>query len=480
MTLKSTQIPSILKTLTLVPLLFLSLSARAESTEPQELSPIQDALKNLNEIGAKAQERLKAFQRFVNQNEKKLTPQLIEWLASTFQLSGQLAENLANDPLLKFAINPQTNLPELVRRDLTKEETDLLEEIQAKEEVIRKKFRKIISHVHLPNLLGEKSLYLLSDNTQGQIKQKRKPNPCTDRYQFQVLLTLNDDKSTAVQELLWIHYRPDLDPKKQPIQLFDNSGRRVSDPQKATKIVTTKKGVTAWPTMEAVDPNSCSGANRNPSAMNKSDSVEKNNSGPQKRNIAAYDEGEKDGDLKSVQGISGGALWAHDCEDFIDSDGEYGKVGKALLANMDSKMMQFLYDGSNVGDIKALCPKYQDFNEDRKKNFWVWMAASIAMAESSCNPEIKAKGINGTAAGLFQLHLGKTQNYCGGICGSINALDGPKNAVCGMNMLDWYTVSEKNSSNLVYWKGNYWQVLHPPQPGQRKVAKLLASFEACQ
>ena len=102
------------------------------------------------------------------------------------------------------------------------------------------------------------------------------------------------------------------------------------------------------------------------------------------------------------------------------------------------------------------------------------------MVESNCNPEIIAHGVHGRiAAGLWQLHLGHTAQYCDGVCGRINAKDGSENAQCGIKMLSWYTGADQyNSKQLVYWEGNYWESLHA-NGTLHKTERLVRQFHDC-
>ncbi len=399
-------------------------------------------------------------------------------------------------------------------RDLEKEELALVQKIEEKEKAQLAKLHNVLNHVHIANLPADKAIFLLKEKTTGEIVSIRMPNNCTDRYQINAsLLVGHNTDGTPIIESLWVHYRPELEGDRQPILLLDENQHPVNDPALAKSIMTIRAGVTAWPEMDEIKPNECGSGlngsiqkdkpNRLPSqasddpwatnVVKKDPPPDNRRSGlntaatSSKRSAAGASQ-EKISVVPQVkghssQGITGGRMWAHDCEDFIHPDGSYGPYGRAIILHINAQNDSHLFNDP-PGDINRICPKYKTFNDDQKQNFWVWFAAAIAMEESSCNPEIKVKGTYGIATGLWQLDQGKTKNYCGGVCGSINALDGAKNVRCGLDMLNYYVGESINKGELVYWHNkfgqNYWQTMHPPQPGQRKTQQLVNTFQACK
>jgi hypothetical protein len=277
-----------------------------------------------------------------------------------------------------------------------------------------------------------------------------------DRAQLHVAFDLGNGQT----EEAWVHYRPDLSEHRQTLTLFDQNGRSTQDVTQAKSLVTLKAGVTAWQSMEHVT-GETTAMLRQLTAPAKT-----------KRAVASALP-------TSAQALVPGTRWSADCEEFIDADGNFGAWGRAILGEINSTTAPKLLS-KGAGDITRICPKYQQLNDTQRQNFWVWFAASVAMEESSCNPEISGQGPNATVAGLWQLDASGTEKYCDGVCGSINVYRGSENVVCGLKMLNWYTFTWlKNKSNRIYWNENYWETLHPDAPIQRRTNSLVQEYNDC-
>ncbi|MDR3606927.1 MAG: hypothetical protein P4M08_06045 [Oligoflexia bacterium] len=296
----------------------------------------------------------------------------------------------------------------------------------------------------------------LNNGVSGQIIGYAMGNS-RDRIQVHIRFDSGDGKT----EDAWIHYRPDLSDRRQSLLIYDQDGRTTLDITRGKTFTTIKAGVSAWETMEHVQ-GEIQAFNAEAKPKGKSDT---------ERKTASI--------LTSTQPLVPGALWSTDCEDFIDSDGNYGKWGEALYNTLGQNGTEEIL-ASKIGDMSVICPKYYDFDDVGRKNFWIWLAASVAMEESSCNPEIHTSGPNGTAAGLWQLDLGNRNPVQHERCGSISAYDGTVNIKCGLSMLNWYTeIDARNSRKIIYWHGNYWQTLHPGNPSQTRTNRLIRMYHAC-
>lgn len=187
--------------------------------------------------------------------------------------------------------------------------------------------------------------------------------------------------------------------------------------------------------------------------------------------------------------IISGSVWSPLCKNFINENGEYGPWGKSIVNSLidengiiNKNALWLIGSNSNsvfdtANGIK-LNNKFRSYSVNQKLDFIVYYAASVAMLESSCNPKIKARGPNGTAGGLWQLHEGKTQNYAKGVCGKFDVYKPELNVVCGLKMLDYYTAIEKNINHEFFWKGNYWETMHIHRPGGKKTFKLIKKYES--
>jgi hypothetical protein len=113
-------------------------------------------------------------------------------------------------------------------------------------------------------------------------------------------------------------------------------------------------------------------------------------------------------------------------------------------------------------DIRRACPQWNLLSEDDRKDFYVALVTSMALAESSCNNKIKVQAVNGTAHGLWQ---------------STKKLSPQKGALWVINQIE----SQINQSGLLFWsnsKLNYWAVLNP-NIHAFKVKRLLKKIPAC-
>ncbi len=271
------------------------------------------------------------------------------------------------------------------------------------------------------------------------------------------------DSGGATPEDAWVHYRPYLSDRRQAIQLYDASNRATSDVSQAKTFMTLKAGVSAWVTMEHVQGELQTFNQENPPMKNTLE-----------RKTASA--------MTSTQALIPGASWAVDCEDFIDSDGNYGNYGETLyniLGGADT------YDivNSKVGDMSTICPGYSNFDDAGKKNFWIWFAAAVSMAESSCNPEeINRQAMNATAVGLWQLDGSLKNAVQRERCGDrLNLYSGVQNISCAVKMFNFYTeIWNTNTRKLAYFSKNYWETLHVGSRSHAIVVRLMRQYRACR
>lgn len=113
-------------------------------------------------------------------------------------------------------------------------------------------------------------------------------------------------------------------------------------------------------------------------------------------------------------------------------------------------------------DVIHSCPNWNKLSVDQKKDFYVALVTAMALAESSCNNNIKARGTNSTAYGLWQGTKRRTPT---------------QGAEWVMNQIE----SQINQSGKLFWsdsKLNYWAVLNPNIHAY-KVQNLLKKIPTC-
>ncbi len=416
----------------------------------------------------------------MHREAKESFERVLEYDWRNFRLASEkrkeLGKHLAQEIKLeehKISESAHQHWADIKEADL--EKLEQLAEIERAEWNKLKTYGRMLARFHLAKRPFDFPVSLLAKGTEGRVipqsfhlvSHGANPEGFTQdvRYMIQVQIDLIGDSSYT--EDLWLQYRPNLSRERQNIMLMDAAGNELQIFDRAGqllpgkpasliyKIKVLRNGLNAW------------GGNGQEFSSYRPLT--------QDRMPAAVTL------PRSAQGIVPGPKWSTDCEDFIDANGNYGPWGLYIYNHNTSNVDNVLFDGPPTDVPNLVCPKYSSFNEDTKRNFWVWFAAAIAMEESSCNPHIHTQGTYGTAAGLWQLDLGKTNIYCGGVCGrkSIDVYDGARNVSCGLDMLNWYSSQPVNSSHNVFWKGNYWQTMHLGQPGQKKAAALIRSFGPC-
>lgn len=105
------------------------------------------------------------------------------------------------------------------------------------------------------------------------------------------------------------------------------------------------------------------------------------------------------------------------CSNFINKKG-LGSYGRRMVQAMQAVSKSCFYEHI---DVKSLCPNYHQLSTAKKNAFWALVFASIAQTESTCRlTHTKARGIYGTADGLFQLEYsyrlraqsGRSRRWC--------------------------------------------------------------------
>lgn len=161
------------------------------------------------------------------------------------------------------------------------------------------------------------------------------------------------------------------------------------------------------------------------------------------------------------------------CTTFIRQDGMFGPWGMHVM-NMLSESKHPNLFRENLDDMKGICPRFHQMSFDEKKNFWAWVITSMADGESSCREKLKARGVNGTVAGLLQMHLGKEHVY--GCRKGINSLNAKDNIECGLTILN----NDIRRTNKLFPRNrNYWEVLRPHTGGGKKVLRFVKKYSPC-
>ncbi len=156
------------------------------------------------------------------------------------------------------------------------------------------------------------------------------------------------------------------------------------------------------------------------------------------------------------------------CRRFIDGNGEPGAYGQVVLQAIRQIAPDCFFQQMEVGD---LCPPYANFNQEQKEHFWLWVMASLAQDESSCNSRVTAAATNGQAVGLFQLEqsvaLRRASARDPQLCRTSGRTETTQigfQAECAVSIFRDHHC--KPSANRLVYRGSYWQQLRRPSGGR--------------
>lgn len=103
------------------------------------------------------------------------------------------------------------------------------------------------------------------------------------------------------------------------------------------------------------------------------------------------------------------------CSNFIDSNGSYPGDGLGILMLEAMQEVEQAHasdaEGTNGSqcsffeniNLTPACPNFRYMTPLQKQHVWVWTWAAVAQAESSCNPNVEARGIENTDLGRYEV-----------------------------------------------------------------------------
>lgn len=166
------------------------------------------------------------------------------------------------------------------------------------------------------------------------------------------------------------------------------------------------------------------------------------------------------------------------CREFIRPDGSFGKAGNAMIEAISKVGERCFYEKA---DFSQICPAYKEFAKEEKQRFLLWLFASIAQIESSCEPTKDGQGTNDKAVGYFQLEDTKKQRLDAGRDPFFCKTDQPVNtkalkfqAECAASIFQEGYCTRRIVIGNGFW---YWQKLNRPD---RAIVKLAKAFPFCK
>lgn len=169
------------------------------------------------------------------------------------------------------------------------------------------------------------------------------------------------------------------------------------------------------------------------------------------------------------------------CEEFSIRPPEQRDWRAVVLSELSPSKFPKLFEtdvklGAAV-DIKKYCPNYSNLKEEQKKIILLRILDAMVFFESTCNINARAKGPNGTAYGIFQLHYGREDDYAS-YCRRFDSKNPIRSIVCALDMLH----DQIERAQRIFFSGSYWDVLRPN--GQSKKATRIANhiwyYPLCQ
>lgn len=166
------------------------------------------------------------------------------------------------------------------------------------------------------------------------------------------------------------------------------------------------------------------------------------------------------------------------CNNFINSQGELGSYGTALINAIERVDSNCFYSTARFSQV--LCPNFNSFGQTTKNRFLAYLFGAMAYYESSCNPRAQAQGTNDIADGLFQLEYsararrraGRDQVFCATDRG-VNTQDITFQMECSAAIfVDGYCERDGVPGDTNW----YWQKLNSPNG---RISRMARTFPGC-
>ncbi|MBL7543169.1 MAG: hypothetical protein JNL11_05100 [Bdellovibrionaceae bacterium] len=169
------------------------------------------------------------------------------------------------------------------------------------------------------------------------------------------------------------------------------------------------------------------------------------------------------------------------CEEFSIKPPKHRNWRSSALAELNPskfpKLFETNIENGAASDLLKYCPNYPNLEDEQKKIILIRIVDAMVFFESTCNINARAKGPNGTAYGIFQLHYGREDDYARD-CRRYDSKSPIRSIACALDMLH----DQIENTQKVFFSGSYWDVLRPR--GQAKKAGRIANhiwyYPLCQ
>ncbi len=194
--------------------------------------------------------------------------------------------------------------------------------------------------------------------------------------------------------------------------------------------------------------------------------------------------------------VTGKKFFNERCEKFITKTGQEGEWGKKITKYIDETPGAkeiYLYDEIVGMTAKPYtCPNWYKLNDDQRKRFWIWMFASIAQVESSCDTDVVNLGPvpdpTDRPTGLFQLNQNYTGRYwrgenCKFNTGYIETIDVDNQINCSMDIMMEVIKGKKGmykGNGRIFPTNSYWEKLRPGHSSTGgPIGELVRQYPPC-
>tara|TARA_R110000868_G_scaffold14661_4_gene67856 strand:- start:7231 stop:8022 length:792 start_codon:yes stop_codon:yes gene_type:complete len=184
------------------------------------------------------------------------------------------------------------------------------------------------------------------------------------------------------------------------------------------------------------------------------------------------------------------------CKSFIRDNGSYGPWGtiiKDYIVAKGGASSRFFADSlPGMESAPRTCPNWGRLSENEKMKFWVWMMASIAQVESSCNNRSVNTGRvpnpSDRPRGLLQLNtLRSERQWRGPNCrfpsGAEATYNASNNLKCGMDIMDELlkgSSGEYRANGKIFPTNSYWEKLRPNHSSNGgPIGRLVRRYPPC-
>ena len=177
-------------------------------------------------------------------------------------------------------------------------------------------------------------------------------------------------------------------------------------------------------------------------------------------------------------GAAANSVLASGCSNYITKDGKLGAWGQYALTQI--RLHPDSFRDNILTDTKDWCPNYDRLSDPQKEMVWVSNLMASASPESSCNPNAKGKGPDGTALGLHQVWNNMWPDSCKN---ATNLLLPNQNIKCAVDRL---AIELKQRKTLFGTTGTtYWGTFRSdPAPvdaeASRTTRALIKGFPFCK